>query len=112
MLALFFLLLAALAYQGLALVSLGRFFKQPLPRRDATETPGITVFKPVRGLAQETRECLESFLTQDYHPYQVLFGVSDPPTRWCRSWRPCAKPPPRTGGGDSLPRKPGDTTPK
>ena len=26
---------------------------------------------------RETQKCLESFLTQDYQPYQVLFGVSD-----------------------------------
>ena len=76
--ALFLLLLAALAYQVLALWSLWRFFYQPPPRPVSAGSPGITVFKPVRGLGQETRECLESFLTQDYHPYQVLFGVADP----------------------------------
>jgi ceramide glucosyltransferase len=78
MAAVFLLLVAALAYQVLALFSLGRFFKQPLPRQDAGESPGITVFKPVRGLDPETRNCLESFLTQDYQPFQVLFGVADP----------------------------------
>jgi len=36
------------------------------------------VFKPVKGWDPETRECLESFLSQEYHPYQVLFGVADP----------------------------------
>ncbi|MEJ2070457.1 MAG: bacteriohopanetetrol glucosamine biosynthesis glycosyltransferase HpnI [Syntrophobacterales bacterium] len=78
MMALVFLLLAALAYQILALVSLWRFFQKPFPRLASAEPPGITIFKPVRGLAPETRKCLESFLAQDYHPYQVLFGVSDP----------------------------------
>lgn len=72
------LLLAALAYQALALISLWRFFLRPLPPQAAPEGPGITVFKPVKGLDPETRECLETFLTQDYHPYQVLFGVADP----------------------------------
>jgi len=76
--ALFFLLLAALAYQVLALFSLARFFKKVPFHQVAGDSPGITVFKPVRGLDPETRECLESFLTQDYHPYQVLFGVADP----------------------------------
>jgi len=78
MIALLFLLAAALAYQVLALISLKRFFQQPLPSASVSEPPGITVFKPVKGLDRETRECLESFLTQDYHPYQVLFGVADP----------------------------------
>ena len=78
MMFLLLLLLAALAYQVLALVSLRRFFQRPLPYPPASESPGITVFKPVKGLDPETRECLESFLTQDYQSYQVLFGVADP----------------------------------
>ena len=78
MMALILLLLAALAYQILALVSLWRFFKKPLSRLASADSPGITIFKPVKGLAPESRECLESFLTLDYQPYQVLFGVSDP----------------------------------
>jgi ceramide glucosyltransferase len=36
------------------------------------------VFKPLKGLDETTRECLESFLYQDYHPYQVIFGVKNP----------------------------------
>ena len=51
----------------------------PLSPAPPVETgPGITVFKPLKGLAPRSRECLASFLTQDYHPYQVLFGVRDP----------------------------------
>lgn len=75
---LFFLLLAALVYQVLALICLGRFFSQPRSPGPAPPLPGITVFKPLKGLGETTRECLESFLTQDYHPYQVVFGVQDP----------------------------------
>jgi ceramide glucosyltransferase len=72
------LVAAALAYQFGALVSLGRFFQQPLPSPDSSESSGISVLKPVKGLEVETRECLASFLTQDYQAYQVLFGVADP----------------------------------
>jgi ceramide glucosyltransferase len=72
------LLLAAWAYQLLALTSLWRFFgsaaQPPLPPTG----PGITVFKPLKGLEATTRECLESFLSQTYRPYQVLFGVRHP----------------------------------
>jgi len=78
MMALLLLLLAALAYQILAVISLWRFFQKPPLGLAPGEAPGITIFKPVRGLASETRECLESFLSQNYQPYQVLFGVSDP----------------------------------
>jgi ceramide glucosyltransferase len=76
---LFFLLLAAAwFYQFLALVCVGRFFR-PLPSAPPVATgPGITVFKPLKGLSPLSRECLTSFLTQDYHSYQVLFGVRDP----------------------------------
>jgi ceramide glucosyltransferase len=72
------LLIAAWGYQFLALVSLWRFFKpagdSPLP----SEGRGISVFKPLKGLEANTRECLESFLSQVYRPYQVVFGVRNP----------------------------------
>jgi ceramide glucosyltransferase len=72
------LLGAAWFYQFLALVSLGRFFRTPPPALPPHTGPGITVFKPLKGLAPLSRECLASFLTQRYQPYQVLFGVRDP----------------------------------
>lgn len=71
------LLVAAWGYQLLALVSLWHFFGSAAAPPPATEGPGITVFKPLKGLEAYTRECLESFLTQDYRPFQVLFGVRD-----------------------------------
>ena len=71
------LLLSAWCYQFLALVSLGRFFRPSPPVPLVKTGPGITVFKPLKGLTPLSRECLTSFLTQDYHPYQVLFGVKD-----------------------------------
>ncbi len=75
---LFALALAALVYQFLALLSLGRFFRQPRPSPPEGPKPGVTVFKPVSGLDAATRDCLESFVHQDYRPMQVLFGVADP----------------------------------
>jgi len=72
------LLIGAWGYQLLALVSLWRFFGSAAAPPPATEGPGITVFKPLKGLEPNTRECLESFLTQRYRPYQVIFGVQDP----------------------------------
>ncbi|MHB8066366.1 MAG: bacteriohopanetetrol glucosamine biosynthesis glycosyltransferase HpnI [Desulfobaccales bacterium] len=74
---LFFLLLAALVYQVLSLGCLWRFCSRPRGPYPTPPLPGITVFKPLKGLDETTRECLESFLIQDYHPYQVIFGVKN-----------------------------------
>ena len=68
----------ALFYQIAALICLARFFGSPFEPRPAPAGAGVTVFKPLKGLEAHTRECLLSFLTQDYQPYQVLFGVADP----------------------------------
>ena len=70
--------LAALIYQILALLGLAHFFGAPLSLPAVPSGPGVTIFKPLRGQDPFTRECLLSFLTQDYHPYQVLFGVAAP----------------------------------
>jgi ceramide glucosyltransferase len=72
------LLTAAWFYQFLALICLGRFFRPAAPAPPVATGPGITVFKPLKGLEPFSRECLTSFLTQDYRPYQVLFGVREP----------------------------------
>lgn len=74
----FFCLFAgAWIYQLLALVSLWRFFRTLLPAPPVATGPGITVFKPLKGLEPLSRECLESYLSQAYQPYQVLFGVRE-----------------------------------
>jgi ceramide glucosyltransferase len=75
-----FLGLTALAwiYQVLALICLGRFLSRPRPILPPGPGPGVTILKPVRGLEPGARECLESFLRQDYRPFQVIFGVGDP----------------------------------
>jgi ceramide glucosyltransferase len=52
----------------------------PLHRRldQPRFTPGITLLKPLKGCDARTRECLASWLTQDYPagPRQILFGVA------------------------------------
>ena len=78
MIYLFILLLAAAwFYQFLSLVSLGRFFQSSSPALPPSTGPGLTIFKPLKGLEPLSRECLASFLAQNYHPYQVLFGVRE-----------------------------------
>jgi ceramide glucosyltransferase len=72
------LLIAAWGYQLLALASLWRFFKPAAATPLPSEGPGVTIFKPLKGLEANTRECLKSFLSQAYQPYQVIFGVRNP----------------------------------
>jgi ceramide glucosyltransferase len=40
-------------------------------------TPGVTVFKPLKGLDEELEPNLRSFFQLDYPRYQLLFGVAD-----------------------------------
>jgi ceramide glucosyltransferase len=54
-------------------------WKFPLHRRmgDKTFAPPLTLLKPLKGLDDNTMECLKSWLRQDYTgPVQVLFGVA------------------------------------
>jgi ceramide glucosyltransferase len=46
---------------------------------DATERPGVTLLKPLKGCDSETAACLESWFLQDYSgSIQILFGVASP----------------------------------
>jgi ceramide glucosyltransferase len=52
----------------------------PLHRRAAAppSLPGITFLKPLKGCDPATRDCLRSWLQQEYPgPVQILFGVAD-----------------------------------
>ncbi|MFM1768085.1 MAG: hypothetical protein RJA22_614 [Verrucomicrobiota bacterium] len=54
----------------------------PLHRRGpgprARPAPGVTLLKPLKGVEESTRECLRSWLAQDYGgEVEVLFGVAD-----------------------------------
>lgn len=69
------ILMVAWGYQFVALVSLWRFFAGAAAAPRLADPPGITVLKPLRGLEANTRQCLESFLIQDYCRFQVIFGV-------------------------------------
>lgn len=68
---------AAGVYQLLSWVCLRRFLGRPVTL-PGVQGVGVTVFKPVKGWDPGVRECLESFLTQKYAPYEVLFGVASP----------------------------------
>lgn len=54
--------------------------KFPLHQRSSKESfhSAVTLFKPLKGADDETRECLESWFAQDYPgEIQILFGVAD-----------------------------------
>jgi ceramide glucosyltransferase len=42
-----------------------------------SETPPVTLLKPLCGEEPETYECLRSFCHQDYPQFQIIFGVPD-----------------------------------
>jgi ceramide glucosyltransferase len=48
------------------------------PAADPNFHPPISILKPLKGVDSFAYENLASFCTQDYHEYQVVFGVLDP----------------------------------
>jgi ceramide glucosyltransferase len=78
----------------LALLSLGLLLWQwlaavrfPIHRRmaGAAFTPEVTLLKPLKGCEGTTRECLRSWLAQEYQaPLQILFGVASAEDPVCR----------------------------
>ncbi|MGB9604299.1 MAG: glycosyltransferase, partial [Bryobacteraceae bacterium] len=67
---------AAAAYQLLVLAAALRF----LSRRETggSDTPPVSILKPVHGLDPHFWEAIRSHAIQDYPEYEILFGVSDP----------------------------------
>lgn len=47
------------------------------PRHSLVGSPGITVFKPLKGVDDALEANLRSFFEQDYPRFQLLFGVQD-----------------------------------
>lgn len=54
--------------------------------------PGLTLLKPLKGADEETFNCLESWIAQDFKgPVQILFGVADPNDPVCEIVRELQK---------------------
>ncbi len=68
----------AAVYQGLAVVSEGRYLGR---RATASSRPrvgtGVSVLKPLRGLDPNSYPAFVSQVRQDYPEFEVLFGASD-----------------------------------
>jgi len=69
---------AGIAYLALALQRTVAFGRRGAGGLESTErTPPATILKPLRGLEPNLLENLSSFCDQDYHDFQVIFGVRD-----------------------------------
>jgi ceramide glucosyltransferase len=75
--AILLLAIAPLAYYVVATVAALRFFRPERSRVLPEFTPPVSLLKPVRGLDFGSRENFESFCTQDYPQYEILFCVND-----------------------------------
>jgi ceramide glucosyltransferase len=73
--ALSLLVLANAAYYLLVLVCTLRFARRREP--PAAAHPPVTVLKAVKGLEPGSERALESFLTQDYPRYRVVFALTN-----------------------------------
>jgi ceramide glucosyltransferase len=77
--ALLLLIFASVVYQLLAVLSGLSWFADRRKQRAIVGgfTPGITIFKPLRGLDPDAYLNFASFCRQEYSNYQLLFGVRD-----------------------------------
>jgi len=70
------LVLVSTLYWLYALACVVRFRRRPLP--GPTESPAVTILKPLCGAHPALYESLRSFCEQDYPDFQIVFGVRNP----------------------------------
>src|SRR5882724_2767477 len=71
------LAVAPLAYYLVAIFAAVRFFRRGRNRRAVESTPPVSLLKPVHGVDFASRINFESFCTQNYPEYEILFCVND-----------------------------------
>lgn len=72
---LFLLWLASIAFYAISAYCLASFYRKK--GQPGTNTPPLTVLKPLKGKDENTYDNLRSFIAQDYPRFQVIFGVAD-----------------------------------
>jgi ceramide glucosyltransferase len=72
---LFFYFLSALSMVSFLRDRRKQFKQPPLPE---SQLPPVSILKPLKGVDPEIWESLCSHCEQDYHEFQLIFGVSDP----------------------------------
>src|SRR5512141_1302309 len=71
-------LVASTGFLVLIIVAAVRFRgRQRVERGAASETPPITVLKPVYGVEPALEANLTSYFEQDYPKYEIIFGARD-----------------------------------
>ena len=71
-----------LAISGCIQLALGTWLVTHFPHKEKTFSPvsplpPVTILKPLYGIEPFLEEALESFCTQDYPVFQILFGIHD-----------------------------------
>jgi ceramide glucosyltransferase len=70
---------AGIVQAGLGLAAVSRFAApRSAGRSDRATRPPVTILKPLHGDEPLLEEALESFFTQDYPDFQIVFGVHSP----------------------------------
>ena len=70
---------AGIVQAGLGLGAVSRFAgPRSIGRSDRAARPAVTILKPLHGDEPLLEEALESFFTQDYPNFQLIFGVHSP----------------------------------
>ena len=73
-----FLWLTSLGYLFFSFIALELFkYKKDKKVISGNFSPPVTILKPIYGLDPGMLNCLRSFCQQDYHNYQVKFGLQD-----------------------------------
>ncbi len=70
--------LCGLAYCGLSLFGILRFYSRRKTLQSRGFTPSVSILKPLCGLDPHAYESLRSHCVQDYPDYEIVFGISDP----------------------------------
>src|SRR5579864_6902814 len=70
--------IASIVYYAVCLWSAARFLSNRAFMREPQDLVPVTILKPLKGTDPEMYECFRSHCLQEYGPYEIIFGVSEP----------------------------------